>query len=174
MGPATSCRPHSHRRVVFSSGKPSEERLASDVSPPNKSADFVTGARAGIRFRLPAVSFLPGRGPSAMHLPSGGTETNHSLMIPFLKRTDLQPKLSTSPSIQDRTISLTSEQAIAFFSNNRTCVLPKPSACPVSKTAWTEPTASVVRRNSREINSLEPDFRLGFRPFRCLETAPEE
>lgn len=29
-------------------------------------------------------------------------------------------------------------------------------------------------RNSREINSLEPDFRLGFSPFRCLETAPSK
>lgn len=100
MGPATSCRPHSHRRVVFSSGKPSEERLASDVSPPNKSADFVTGARAGIRFRSPAVSILPGRSPSALHLPSFGTETDHPLMACLLKRLNVRPKSFIPPRWQ--------------------------------------------------------------------------
>ena len=47
------CRPHSHRPVVSSSGEPSDERLAPDVSPllPEGSSGSVTGARTGIRFR---------------------------------------------------------------------------------------------------------------------------
>ena len=88
------------------------------------------------------------------------------LMALDLKRTDFQPKPLTSPSIADRMSGLTSEIAIAFLSNNRTCFRFDPSACPVSKTAWTVSTASEVPKNLFEINSLEPDFREGFVPFR--------
>ena len=70
------------------------------------------------------------------------------------------------PSISSQVPDLSGGSAIAFPSNNSTCFQFAPSACPVSKTAWTITTASVVLRNSREINSLEPDFRLGSSPFR--------
>ena len=78
------------------------------------------------------------------------------------------------PSIHNQVPGLSSGSAIAFSSINLACFQFALSACLVSKTAWTITTASVVLRNSREINSLEPDFRLGFSPFRCLETAPSE
>lgn len=78
------------------------------------------------------------------------------------------------PSIGNQVPGLTGGSAIAFSSINRSCFRLSPSSSPVSKTAWTITTASDVLRNSREINSLEPDFRSGFSPFRCLETAPSD
>ena len=64
------CRPHSHRRVVSSSGKPADKRLAPDVSPslPEGIVGSVTGARAGIRFH-------PRFGWSEDLPPSGETES---------------------------------------------------------------------------------------------------
>jgi len=78
------------------------------------------------------------------------------------------------PSIGNQVPGLSGGSAIAFSSDNCTCFQLAPSACPVSKTAWTITTASVVLRNSREINSLELNFRLDFSPFRCFETAPSQ
>lgn len=76
------CRPHSHRRVGYSSGEPSEEHLAPDVSPSNGPKDFVTGARTGIRSLLPVVSARPGRSPFVPHLPSVGSVTDHPCWHP--------------------------------------------------------------------------------------------
>ena len=88
--------------------------------------------------------------------------------------TDLRLAPSFLPSTFCRMSGLSGRIAIAFFSSNLTCFRPEPSACPVSKTAWTVSTASVVLKNLSEISSLEPDFVGGFSPFRCPETAPEE
>ena len=140
----------------------------------DKSKDLVTGARAGIRFPLPAVSALSGRSPPVLYLPFGGTETDHPYWPSGFERLDFRLAPSFHPSTFCRMSGLTGGIAIAFFSSNLACFWPKPSACPISKTAWTVSTASVVLKNLSEISSLEPDFFGGFSPFRCLETAPEE
>lgn len=59
-----------------------KKRLASDVSPTKRVGRFFTGARTGIRFHLPAVSALRDRDPSMPHQHSGGTVTDHPLMVP--------------------------------------------------------------------------------------------
>jgi len=97
-----------------------------------------------------------------------------SLMASGLKRSVLQLSPSSLPSTFCRMSGLSGRIAIAFSSSNQTCFRPEPSACPISKTAWTVSTVSVVLKNSSEISSLEPDFFGGSSPFRRLETAPEE
>lgn len=164
------CRPHSHQRVVFSSGEPSKKRLAPDVASPNG-----LGAYCHRRSRRhPASPFrqscLSGPKPFKVvptfrrhrdHFPFSGCFTQAAGF-----RLGVLP-----PSIHSQGPGLSGGSAIATFSGNCTCIRLAPCANPISNIAWTITTASVVLRNSREISSLKPDFRLGFSPFRCFETA---
>jgi len=136
------CRPHSHRCVVFFSGEPSGKRLTVDVSSPNGLEDFVTEARIGIRFCFPAYPDSSRRSPSSHFPHSSDTETIHPSRLLFSMagfRLGVLP-----PSISNQVPGLSSGSAIAFSSGNYTHVRQKPSACPVSKTAWTITTASKV------------------------------
>lgn len=138
------CRPHSHRRVVFSSGEPSKKRLAPDVSSPNGLEAYRHRRSRRHPASLSSQPYLswpkPFRAVPAFrryrdHSPFGG----HFAQTAGFRLSVLPPSLS------NQVPGRTGGSAIAFSSCNRTCFQFALSACPVSKTAWTITTASDVQ-----------------------------
>jgi len=136
------CRPHSHQRVVFSSGEPSKKRLAPDVS----SSNGLEACRHRRSHRHPVPPFdrasrsWPKPFPVLLafrryrdHSPFGGSLSQSGLRLRVVPH-----------SIGNQVPGRTGGSAIAFPSINRTCIRLSLSACPVSGTAWTITTASDV------------------------------
>ncbi len=143
------CRPHSHRRVVALSrglfGEPpfprSRARLAPDVSPSPKCRVSSPALAPASDYCLRTFAAFPSRSPCPLRMPLGQCRDRFSF-----RRSPQTVCLSFRPDFPQAMARSTAIRWMSFAisSNDPTCLRPKPSACLLSKSAWTTSTASKV------------------------------
>jgi len=141
------CRPHSHQRVGALSrgsfGEPlvprSRARLAPDVSPLPKSRVLSPALAPASDFCLRPFAAYPGRSPCLLRMSLGQSRDRFSF-----RQLSQTVKLGRNPSFPRMLARSTAIRWMSFAisSNDLACIWPKPSACLLSKFAWTTSIAS--------------------------------